>query len=335
MNTILHSFSAVESGEFYESLSTVLQARPDRQGIIQVPSFNGSGTINRRVISDDIVLICWDMRLNRDMIFLKSGYRAPGSEQNFVISYLLDTEGIYIIDTGGARARVRGHRNILFMSADADLQFEVPAGKHFKVVTICVPLRWLRSELSEAKPDFLDFVCRLGQKDHPTVFMENSPAAEYKLLSELNSHLASEERGYLGLKAKVFSLVADFFSRIFDHSAKEVLDSRVVHHSKMLEVEEFLKRHLEMTLPDIATIARTMTLSVSTLKRHFKMMFGKSLYEYYLELKMEHARELLNDRNLSVNEVANKLEYEKVSCFIDMYKKHHGHSPGSMRKKLA
>jgi AraC-like DNA-binding protein len=103
----------------------------------------------------------------------------------------------------------------------------------------------------------------------------------------------------------------------------------------MLEVEAFLKQHLQTTLPDIATIARGMTLSVSTLKRHFKMMFGKSIYEYYLELKMERAKQLLTDRNLSVNDVANMLEYEKVSCFIDMFKKHYGHSPGAMRKKLA
>ena len=143
------------------------------------------------------------------------------------------------------------------------------------------------------------------------------------------------ERGDLALKAKVFSLVADFFSMIFDHSAKEVLESRVIHHEKMMEVEYFLKQHLETTLPDISSIARTMALSVSTLKRHFKLMFGKSIYEYYLEMKMEHARQLLTDRNLSVNEVANMLEYEKVSCFIDIFKKHHGYSPGMIRKKTA
>jgi AraC-like DNA-binding protein len=331
MNTIQLSFTSVESDNFFLSLANVLQAESSH-GTIQVPSFNGSGSITRKVISDDIVLICWDMRLTRDMVFSKKAFQVNKDEQSFIISYLLTTEGIIVLNGPGPRTRLKGNRNILFMSGDAELQFEIPVGENFKVVNICVPLRWLKTELNDAQPCFLDFINRLGEKDHPTVFMETSPPAEYRLLSEMNEHIISEDRGNLGLKAKVFSLVADFFSRIFDHSAKEILESKVVHHGKMLEVEHFLKQHLETTLPDIATIARQMMLSVSTLKRHFKMMFGKSIYEYYLEMKMEHARQLLMERNLSVNEVANMLEYEKVSCFIDIFKKHHGHSPGAIKK---
>lgn len=62
-------------------------------------------------------------------------------------------------------------------------------------------------------------------------------------------------------------------------------------------------------------------------------MFGKSIYEYYLELKMDYAKRLLMERPLSVNEVASMLDYEKVSNFIDMFKRHHGITPGVLRHK--
>lgn len=336
MNTIQHHFTSVESEDFFSSLSTVLQANPD-PGNIQIPSFNGTGFISRRLINGSIVLLNWNIRLNRDLVFVKKLLMRSPEDQVFIISYMLNTDGIMIRNSSGQRSRLKGNRNILFMSADANLQFEVPKGETLKAVTICVPLQWLKTELRGGDPGFVDFIERLGEKDHPTVFMETSPPAEYRLLTEMNANALHAERGgELALKAKVYSLVADFFSRIFDHASREELETRmVVHHEKMMEVEMFLKKHLETSLPEISAIARNMTMSVSTLKRHFKMMFGKSIYEYYLELKMDHARELLVERSLSVNEVANLLDYEKVSCFIDIFKKHHGYSPGAIRKKLA
>ena len=101
----------------------------------------------------------------------------------------------------------------------------------------------------------------------------------------------------------------------------------------MLEVEKILITHLQKTLPSIEIIAREVVLSESTLKRHFKLMFGKSIYEYYLGMKMDLAKRMLLEKPLSVNEVATMLDYEKVSNFIEMFKKHHGFSPGSIRKK--
>jgi AraC-like DNA-binding protein len=222
------------------------------------------------------------------------------------------------------------------LTVDAVLVFEVPGGGTLKLVNICVSVPWLKKELGEAAPSFLHFLNELGQPGkHPAVFMEYSPPDEYRALRELNPSALQDQRGVLYLKAKIFSLMADFFTRIFLHSTQEAPDSKILYHEKMLEVEHLLKGHLEKSLPDIGVIARQMALSVSTLKRHFKLMFRKSIYDYYLELKMEHARTLLSEKPLSVNEVACMLDYEKVSSFINIFKKHHGFSPGMLRRKSA
>ena len=101
-----------------------------------------------------------------------------------------------------------------------------------------------------------------------------------------------------------------------------------------MEAEAILQAHLQKNLPRLQNIAQQVALSESTLKRYFKAIFGKSVYEYYLEKKMDFAKTLMMGKPISVNETAELLGYEKVSNFIDIFKKHHGFSPGSMKKRM-
>ena len=95
-----------------------------------------------------------------------------------------------------------------------------------------------------------------------------------------------------------------------------------------------LEKYLETKLPPIPVIARKAAVSESTLKRNFKHVFGTSIYEYYLQIKMERARELFAEQPFSVKEVAYKLGYEKTSSFIKMFKRFYNFSPGELKRKI-
>lgn len=49
---------------------------------------------------------------------------------------------------------------------------------------------------------------------------------------------------------------------------------------------------------------------------------------------MDFGRRLLLEKTLSVNEVAAMLEYDKVSNFIEMFKRRHGVSPGALQRQV-
>ena len=87
-------------------------------------------------------------------------------------------------------------------------------------------------------------------------------------------------------------------------------------------------------MPALAAIAQQVALSESTLKRYFKIFFGTSVYDYYLQKKMHLAKGLLLEKMMTVNEIADMMGYEKVSNFIDIFKKHHGFSPGAIKKRF-
>jgi AraC-like DNA-binding protein len=130
-------------------------------------------------------------------------------------------------------------------------------------------------------------------------------------------------------------LITDFLEKIARTGPDRSCSNIDMYYEKIMEAEEILLTYLHTSLPRLGNVAQQVALSESTLKRYFKLVFGKSIYEYYLNKKMEMARKLLLEKPLTVNEAAELMGYEKVSNFIDIFKKHHGYSPGTIRKKNA
>jgi AraC-like DNA-binding protein len=70
---------------------------------------------------------------------------------------------------------------------------------------------------------------------------------------------------------------------------------------------------------------------MSSLLRQFKMMFGKSIHQYYVEKKMELAKRMLLQERMTVKEIADRLGYKQASPFIDDFTRFHGYSPGRLK----
>ena len=106
---------------------------------------------------------------------------------------------------------------------------------------------------------------------------------------------------------------------------------RTLQTQTIQQVEQRLVQSLEDMLPSQKQLAKEFALSESTLKRHFKAIYGTTIYDYYLEKKMALARWLLQERKISVSETAYRLGYEKVSAFINTFKKYQKVLPGSLK----
>jgi len=100
------------------------------------------------------------------------------------------------------------------------------------------------------------------------------------------------------------------------------------------QVAAELMNNLFETLPSLTEISRKFAISESTLKRNFKIVYNKSITEYYLEKKMASAKMLVSECNKTITEIAYLFGYEKVSHFISQFKKYNGCLPGLLQKTL-
>jgi len=74
-------------------------------------------------------------------------------------------------------------------------------------------------------------------------------------------------------------------------------------------------------------------LSEKYISRYFKEHFHITLSQYITHLRLEYAKQLLQDTDTPVTEIAMQSGYQNVSYFIRSFKKAYGVSPLKYKKK--
>jgi len=96
-------------------------------------------------------------------------------------------------------------------------------------------------------------------------------------------------------------------------------------------IRAYLMHHLDNP-PSSIFLARKFFMNEKKLKQDFKNTYGKTIYAFIVQLRMEKARKLLFE-NYNVNELALLLGYQSVSHFIKVFKAHFGDTPKELLKK--
>ncbi|MFQ5636876.1 MAG: helix-turn-helix domain-containing protein [bacterium] len=74
--------------------------------------------------------------------------------------------------------------------------------------------------------------------------------------------------------------------------------------------------------------------SYHTICKRFRRAVGMSLSEYYQETRLQAAEELLDDPDLCIFEIANKMGFSADSNFSRWFKKHRRMTPTAYRVRL-
>lgn len=82
----------------------------------------------------------------------------------------------------------------------------------------------------------------------------------------------------------------------------------------------------------IARLAARFHLSEKHFRRLFQQHTGLSPYQYYLQLRIHRAQDLLRGTTLSIKEVAAALDFETPFHFSTLFKKKTGQSPSQWRR---
>jgi len=84
--------------------------------------------------------------------------------------------------------------------------------------------------------------------------------------------------------------------------------------------------------PSLIELSEEINLSLKKLKEGFKKIYGKPVYQFLIEYKMELAKKLLSVNDYNVNEVSIKLGYSTASHFITAFKNKYGLTPKKFKQ---
>lgn len=106
------------------------------------------------------------------------------------------------------------------------------------------------------------------------------------------------------------------------------------HHDEVIiDAQQWLHDHVTTTAA-LGALAHQLHMSQRTLNRRFKRATGVSPGRYLQQLRLDHARELLRDSNLSVTEIAAKVGYQDVGYFSTLFRVQMAQSPTEYRKSV-
>ncbi|WP_407430087.1 helix-turn-helix domain-containing protein [Arcticibacter sp.] len=133
------------------------------------------------------------------------------------------------------------------------------------------------------------------------------------------------------LESKVIELLALQISQLEQlENTSRAFGLKKEEMDKMIAARDILINSAGGQL-SLRSLAHLVGTNEFNLKRDFKIAFGSTVYNYLNRHKMEQARMMLEEEDISIAEVASKLNYKYATHFSVAFKKYFGYLPSRVK----
>ncbi|MDO4293252.1 MAG: AraC family transcriptional regulator [Eubacteriales bacterium] len=160
--------------------------------------------------------------------------------------------------------------------------------------------------------------------------MRANPSIEH-IFSELYHVREQRKPGYM--KIKILELLL-FLSDL--NTAEEALQTDYFNQNQVALIKAVASYITEDLTAHhtIGQLSQTFEISATALKKCFRGVYGTSVYSYLRTYRLQAAKKLLAETELSVTEIASRIGYENPNKFTSAFKEMFGHSPTGFRKSV-
>jgi AraC family transcriptional regulator len=244
------------------------------------------------------------------------------SDQHRLTLYLTDVaEGMVQIDNGRTQVvKAAAPRPQAFMPKQAGLACDIPPARFAQVIQGPETYSDLAAEIAAAK----------GPGDlEPIVTFDDPEVAQLiqAIVSEIDSGLID----HLLVSALNTALAVTLVRRVHG-SAVQLLVPGKLSRARLRRVLDYIEDHLEapLSLSELAAIA---CLSAFHFSRCFKRSMGMGLHRYVVQRRIERARRLILETDLSLADIAAATGFDSQASFTFRFGREVGISPGRLRRE--
>lgn len=170
----------------------------------------------------------------------------------------------------------------------------------------------------------------LGDRELLISLASSGRSAAEVLLKSLNGELAACETGYSCMCRSYLDQLLVCLTRSQAVKAP-VRESRAC--ANMDTVREYIALHYDQDLT-LGSLAETFFMNPSALSRSFKKATGDALTAYIARVRVEKAKELLEEKKIRIETVARKLGFHTQTSFERAFKRVAGMTPFQYRSRM-
>ncbi|NND52517.1 MAG: helix-turn-helix transcriptional regulator [Flavobacteriaceae bacterium] len=130
----------------------------------------------------------------------------------------------------------------------------------------------------------------------------------------------------LFVKAKAYETLSLYFDRNRENQQSCPFLNNEANVDKIKKAKQLIINNMAEP-PSLQEISNEIGLSISNLKDGFKHIYGKSVFNFLFDYKMEYARKQLLSNTYNVSEISDMVGYSTASHFITAFKKKYGTTP--------
>jgi len=295
-----------------------------------LPSYFGEGMLKNIEVEEGLYLRSFDFTPWKDLSFTR--LPAMTDEKFFQLYFFLDKPEMQFSIDEYPLKEISPTESV-FMQNDVHLQGLFYKNIPVKMMVIMFTPQWVIKNYLQSHFN-IDASSTIQHKENAYSLQINHVSVdECRLFGELHKMISAGKGDILTYRINTLILLNKFIAKAAIEEENRLEKIQSIYMSEFIKVEDRLKGCLMTSLPCIKDLAKEFNLSESTFKRHFKIVFDKNIYQYYLEKKMELAKEMIEIKQLSVATTAYTLGYEKVSSLTAAFKKVYNVVPKSLKIK--
>ncbi|WP_426452544.1 helix-turn-helix domain-containing protein [Paenibacillus sp. S-38] len=104
------------------------------------------------------------------------------------------------------------------------------------------------------------------------------------------------------------------------------------HHALLSEIRDYVEEHYWDPNLSLTMLSDRFQINAKYLSQLFKESIGQNFLDFLMSLRMEHAKKLLCESEVSVQDISERVGYVNTTSFIRAFKKTAGLSPGQYRE---
>jgi AraC family transcriptional regulator, transcriptional activator of the genes for pyochelin and ferripyochelin receptors len=222
-----------------------------------------------------------------------------------------------------------GHNNCLFEHIRVrDSLVKLDASENIEMTTLVIGDSVLHQLLGEEYVELL--LAGLRVAGIPSTSVNKVPQHINALLHSCISDHLTGHIAKLHIQAKVLDYLcalSQYFAATINKQQPETVTEAQIHHIH----DELLQ--LDGKVPSLNELSARYGMPGRKLKDGFLKIYGKSLFSYISEVRLNEAHTRLLHTDMPMKIIAKNLGYSHVNHFISAFGKQFGYSPGSLRKK--
>ena len=275
--------------------------------------------INEISIEDNVIIIISNNTSNK-IEKLKKDVQSNFIQFHFVLDGKID----FLFNQGSYKLSLTSNRHLMLYNPNRELPLDIDIYAESVVITLLITIKKFHQLFSQDSEQ-ISFLSKenINQKFY-------NEKATLKSVSNcltqiLDSSLKSTQNK-LFLKSKVYEIFSLSFMKNADNNEQcpYIMSDDQVQRIKRAKEIIITKYN---SPPTLVELSQEVKLSLRKLKEGFKEVYGKPVFQYLLDYKMELAKKMLNDGSYNVNEVSFELGYSTASHFISAFKKKYDITP--------